>query len=152
MITIKNRQRKISINIEKLTHNTQILLDALDYSDYDVGILLTTNKSIREYNYTYRKKDKPTDILSFPFYPELAAGKRIKPTTDDDKNLGDMIISLEYVKKAAHELGVSLESRLEVLLVHGICHLLGYDHIEDKDYKIMHKKELYLLKILRSRY
>jgi probable rRNA maturation factor len=148
MIYIKNGQRKIAINIAQLKKNTQLLLDALQYADFDISIIITTNTTIRSYNKTYRHMDKPTDILSFPFHPTLKAGERIKPTTDDDKNLGDLIISAEYVQKAAQELHTTFELRMKVLLVHGICHLLGYDHIKDTDYKVMRRKESTLLKKL----
>jgi probable rRNA maturation factor len=146
MIFIKNTLRTTTLDIDALITDAQVILDALQYSDYDVGIWLTTNKTIQKYNLLYRDKDKPTDILSFPFYPHLKAGEKITAHTQDEKNLGDIIISLEYVKKAAQELGVTFENRMKVLLVHGICHLLGYDHIEDADYAIMKKKEQSLLK------
>lgn len=150
MITIRNSQRRIKIDVENLKKQAQFLLDVLKYGDFDLGIWLTTNKTIHQYNLEYRKKDKPTDILSFPFYPHLKAGERIKAQSADEKNLGDLIISLEYVQQAAQELGVSFEQRMRVLLVHGICHLLGYDHILDADYKVMHKKELKLLSQLKK--
>lgn len=146
MITIKSTQRNIKLNIKKLHDDAQKILDALHYQDYDLGIWLTTNKTIRLHNRMYRNKDKATDILSFAFHPHLKAGQRIKPKSSEDKNLGDLIISVEYVQKAAQELDVPLEKRMQVLLVHGICHLLGYDHELDADYKIMHRKEKHLLK------
>jgi len=148
MILIRNTQRKIKVNIEQLKQDIQTILDHLDYPDFDVGLMLTTNFMIRRYNYEYRHKDKPTDILSFPCHTRLKAGQRIKVVDDWDKNLGDMIISLEYVAKDAKKYDTTFESHLKTLLVHGICHLLGYDHITDKEYKQMHKKETELLKIL----
>jgi rRNA maturation RNase YbeY len=151
MILIKNTQRTISINFDRLKKDAQIVLDALKYSDYDLGIWFTTNKTIQKYNHLYRHKNKPTDILSFSHHPELKAGERIKPLSDDDKNLGDLIISMEYVVKDLPRWQMSLDDRMHVLLVHGICHLLGYDHIEDADYKIMHRKEMSLLKILKTK-
>lgn len=150
MILIKNQQRKIAIDLKKLKTDAQQILAALKYDDFDLGILVTTNATIRKYNRDYRHKDKPTDILSFPAHPALQAGKRIKVRSDDDKNLGDLIISAEYVVKDADKLNVTLAERLEVLLVHGICHLLGYDHIEDADWRRMRAKEAILLKKLRS--
>lgn len=149
MILIKNSQRSIAIDVGQLKKDAQIILDALKYSDFDLGIWLTTNRTIHKYNRDYRHKDKPTDILSFPFYPDLQAGKRIVTSTDEDKNLGDLIISLEYVQAEAKKLGVTFEQRMKRLLVHGICHLLGYDHIKDEDYKVMYRKEMALLKKLR---
>lgn len=150
MITIKNRTRRPKINQQKIKKVIQKILDILNYSDYDIGILLTTNKSIRVFNRSYRNKDKPTDILSFSYYPELKAGERIKPKSEEDKNLGDLIISLEYVKKDAQSLGQTLDERMKILLVHGTCHLLGYDHEKDADWKKMQKKENEILKQLKN--
>ena len=146
MITIRNTQRKIKINSAQLKKDAQTILDALDYSDFDLGILITTDKTIHKYNREYRDKDKPTDILSFPYHTELKAGQRIKVKSEEDKNLGDLIIAPEYVMHDLPKWNTTFEKHLQRLLVHGICHLLGYDHIEDADYKIMHKKEMVLLK------
>ena len=145
MITIKNTQRKIKINVNQLRKDAQTILDALDYSDFDLGIWLTSNKMIRAYNKEYREKDKPTDVLSFPYHDTLKAGQRIKVKDDEDKNLGDLILAPEYIQNDLPMWETTFEKHMQRLLVHGICHLLGYDHIEDKDYKIMHKKETALL-------
>lgn len=150
MITIANKQRKVACNREQLTADAQALLKFLNYEDFDLGILLTTEATIQKYNRDYRHKDKPTDILSFPYHTELKAGKRIKVTMPEDKNLGDLIIAPAYVVKDAAKLGVTFESRMQRLLVHGICHLLGYDHIEDADYAVMLKKEKAMLKQLNG--
>lgn len=150
MILIKNSQRSISFDTQQLERDAQIILDAVGYGDYDLGIWLTTNKTIHRYNKEYRHKDKPTDILSFPFYPELKPGQKIKTANEEEKNLGDLIISLEYVQKDAKRFRVSFQERMQQLLVHGICHLLGYDHEKDEDYALMHKKELALLKKIQS--
>ena len=146
MITIRSTQRKIKCDTQQLTADAQALLKFLNYEDFDLGILLTTEATIQKYNRDYRHKDKPTDILSFPYHTDLKAGKRIKVTMPEDKNLGDLIIAPAYVVKDAAKLGITFESRMQRLLVHGICHLLGYDHIEDADYAIMLKKEMGLLK------
>jgi probable rRNA maturation factor len=145
MIIIKNRQRKISFDTETYQKNAQKILDFLGYPDFDLYILLTTNKTIRLYNRDYRNKDKATDILSFPFH-HIAPGTKITPQGQDDKNLGDMIISMEYVVQDAKKLGVSLEQRMYRLLVHGITHLLGYDHMTEAEYKQMYALETKLMK------
>ncbi len=127
----------------------QAILDILDYSDYDIGVWITTNTTIRQYNRDYRHKDKATDVLSFPYHPELKAGERIKPLEDEDKNLGDLILSAEYIVEEAKKYNVTFEERLRLLLVHGICHLLGYDHIIDADFRKMRAKEVAILRNLR---
>lgn len=149
MILIKNSQRKVKINITQLKEDAQILLNALDYSDFDLGIWLCSDAMIRKYNKEYRHKDKVTDILSFPYHPSLKAGTRIKVKADEDKNLGDIMIAPHYVEKDLPRWNQTFGKRMRVLLVHGICHLLGYDHITDADYKIMHKKEVALLHALK---
>jgi probable rRNA maturation factor len=149
MITIKNTQRKIRLDVKQLHKDAQTILRILRYEDYDLGIWLTTNKTICYYNKTYRHKDKATDILSFSYHPSLKAGERIKPKNEEDKNLGDLIISVEYVERVAREMNIDLYKRMQLLLVHGICHLLGYDHERDEDYRVMHRKELALLKHLK---
>ncbi len=148
MVTIHNKQRKIPVDTKQMRAITQKILDILKYSDFDIGILLTNNKTIRDYNRSYRNKDKPTDILSFSYHSDLKPGKRIKVKTEEDKNLGDLILSLEYIKKEAEKLEVSLDERLKVLLVHGICHLLGYDHVTDAQWRSMRAKEAFILKKL----
>src|SRR5262249_44159298 len=99
MITITHEELTTPVNIEQLEKDAQIILDAMGYVDFDLGILLTDNKTIQQFNRDYRDKDVPTDILSFPFYPELKAGEKIVAQTEDDKNIGDLIISLEYIKE-----------------------------------------------------
>lgn len=103
MILIRNTQKKININQKKLQQDAQKILDILGYNDFDLGIWLTTNTTIKKYNHNYRNKDKPTDILSFPYHSDLKAGDKISATTDEDRNLGDIIISPEYVKKIPHD-------------------------------------------------
>ena len=149
MITLKNNQT-ISVDEEQHKKDAQTILKHLGYDDFDLGILLADNKKIHELNKKYRNKDKPTDILSFPFYPELQAGERIVSKSEEEKNLGDIIICPEYVKADLERWGHTFEHRIRTLLVHGIFHLLGYTHIKDSDYEVMKKKEQELLSLLKS--
>lgn len=150
VISIRNAQQLIPIDEQKIVNHAAKILELLDYADYDLGILLCDDETMRTYNKKYRNKDNVTDVLSFPYHPALKPGERICPQTPDDKNLGDLIIAPTHVKKDAEALGVTLEKRLQVLLVHGICHLLGYDHIKDEDYEIMKQQEEYLLHELQK--
>lgn len=145
MIHIRNTQRTIKIDIAQFQKDAQTLLNILKYDDFDLGIWITTNATIQKYNRDFRHKDKPTDILSFPYHDTLKAGQRIKIKAPEDENLGDLIISAAYVTNDAQRLGVTFERRMRRLLAHGICHLLGYDHIKDSEYKVMLAKERELL-------
>lgn len=149
MVTITHSCLDTPYNDTQLKHDAQLLLEALGYDDFDLGILLTNNATIQEYNRAYRHQDKPTDILSFAYHSDLKAGEHITVSEEEDKNLGDLIISLEYVAEDAPQWEQTFEQRMRVLLVHGICHLRGYDHIEDEDYIVMHKEEDRLLRLLR---
>jgi probable rRNA maturation factor len=148
MITIQQSSVVPPYDDAALKADAQAILDILGYSDFDLGILLTDNKTIQEYNRAYRHKDKPTDILSFAYHHDLKAGDPIIIHDPEDKNLGDLIISLEYVRQDAPQWEQTFEQRMRVLLVHGICHLRGYDHIEDEDYIVMYKEEDRLLSLL----
>ncbi len=150
MIVIKNTQRKIKLDIIETQLFIQKVLDILNYSDYDIGFLFVSLKTIQDYNREYRHKDKPTDVISFPFYTNLKTGQKIKPESDEEKNLGDIIICPEYLNQESQKLQVSFKERLEVIIVHSMCHLLGYDHITDSDYKRMRAKEAFILKKSRE--
>jgi probable rRNA maturation factor len=150
MILIKNKQRKIPVDVARLKQDAQTVLHALRYTDFDLSIILTSNRTMRTYNKTYRGKDKVTDILSFPYHPTLKAGERIQVQFPEDKNLGDIIIAPAYVQDDASAWGQSFAERMRILLVHGICHLLGYDHIKDEEYKVMKRKEQSLLRMLQK--
>ncbi len=150
MILINNRQRKIIVNVNQLTTILERMVVATGYKNFDVGVLLTTNKSIQNFNRDFRHQDKPTDILSFPYHAELQAGEKIIVEHEEDKNLGDIVISLEYVEKKAAELERTFEEHLIILLAHGIAHLLNYDHVTDEDYAVMQKVEDKLLKAAKK--
>lgn len=126
------------------------MLNELGYDDFDIGILLTTNATIRKYNHKYRNKDKATDVLSFPFHPDLKAGERIKVSESENKNLGDIVISLEYLKEDCARWNRSFKEHLVAILVHGVAHLLNYDHQTDAEFKVMRKVEKNLLKSVNS--
>ena len=87
MITLKNSQKKIKIDTKKIEQDAAKLLHLLKYADFDLGILITTNKTIRNYNKNFRDKDKATDILSFPYYHDVQAGKRVRVPKGEEKNL-----------------------------------------------------------------
>lgn len=90
----------------------------------DVSLLLTTDKGIRSLNRRYRKKDKATDVLSFPAASDDFFGA--------NGHAGDLAISVETAVMQAQEQGHSLSTELRVLMLHGLLHLAGYDHEADQ--------------------
>lgn len=144
MVNINNEECTTNLNMQQFEKDAQKVLTLMGYGDFDLGILLTDNQAIQCFNRDFRSKDEPTDILSFPFHTELQPGEAIMVETDDDKNVGDLIISLEYIKELCEQENKTINEHLRTLLCHGICHLLGYDHYTESTDKVMKEKETWL--------
>lgn len=91
----------------------------------DVSVLLTDDAEIHALNQQWRGVDKPTDVLSFPLHDDLDA---LGDADEGAISLGDVVISLDTARREAVERGVSLDEVVAHLMVHGVLHLLGYDH------------------------
>ncbi len=150
MIFIQNRVRTIDFDVAAYEKKAATVLEYLNYTNFDLNILITTNRTVKKYNHQYRDKNKATDILSFPYHTELKAGEKIQVKSDDDQAIGDIIIALEYVYKNRHNLEGTFVERMDRMLVHGICHCLGYDHMVDEDYKVMYALEKKLLALIQK--
>ena len=122
----------------------------------EVSILLVDDNHIRELNKTYRGIDAPTDVLSFPMLEfESDDGKReiTDVMNDAEKDgdtviLGDIVISVERALNQAREYNNSFLREMGFLLIHGLLHLLGYDHMDEVDRLEMRQKEESILKML----
>ena len=100
----------------------------------NLTLLLSNNKNIKILNKKFRKKNKPTDILSFPFEKKLNRSKNLY--------LGDIIISYEFMNTPSYIKNLEFKKKIVKTFIHGFLHLLNYDHIKLKDYKKMYKEEL----------
>lgn len=108
---------------------------SLDFDPY-ISVTIVDNDYIHEINRTYRHKDLPTDVISFAFLD----GNPERDNLFHSKKmvvLGEIYISYQKAEEQAKEYGHSLERELKFLFVHGLLHLLGYDHMNEKDEKIM---------------
>ena len=108
----------------------------------ELSIVLTGDAEVRRLNRQYQKKDKTTDVLSFP----LLEGKKLKLGPRETIPLGDVVISVPQTRRQAKEHGVDFREELALLLVHGILHLLGYDHGTIAEEKRMFGLQARLLK------
>ncbi len=104
---------------------------ALDNYDESVSLSITSNEKLEELNNNFLGKKEPTDVLAFPFNNNWREGKAINKNVADYENfkyLGDIFISFPKIKEQAktHKTGIELE--LNIILAHGVLHLLGYDH------------------------
>lgn len=103
--------------------------------DIEITIRIVTAKEIQLLNKTYRKKDKPTNVLSFPY-------------SDDDKEIGDIIICAETVEKESIKQHIHHSKHWAHMAIHGFLHLLGYDHQNELSAHKMEQKEAEILKTL----
>ena len=106
----------------------------------EINILITDDIGIHGINKAARNIDRPTDVLSFPQYefvsPTVFAEELFEPVM-----LGDIVISKERLIAQAEEIGHSFEDELAYLTVHSVLHLLGYDHMDEQDKKLMREHE-----------
>jgi probable rRNA maturation factor len=120
-ILIENRQKKITINRRQIRSSLVRLLKRLRLSDRELSLLLVDNEEIQEINKCYLGRDNPTNVISFAM-SEGDYGD-VNPLL-----LGDIIISVEKALSEGEAAGNSLKESLEFLMIHGLLHLLGYDH------------------------
>lgn len=114
------------------------LLEALSLPDAELSVLLCGDARIQELNRDWRGIDAATDVLSFP-QGTLPGGVPV---------LGDVVVSVPTAARQAADAGHDLRAELRVLLVHGVCHLLGHDHHDEAEARVMRAEEERLLRAL----
>ena len=126
--------------------NVEILNDIYkELTDRDIEVILTTDEEIQKLNKEHREKDAPTDVLSFPLEAQFP-----------NMPLGSIVISIETAQKGADEFNHSIEDEIKLLFIHGLLHLLGYDHeidngeMREKEKEIIEKFNLPKSLIVRN--
>ena len=114
----------------------------------EMAVVLVSPEQIAEYNREFMDRDGPTDVLAFPL-EELEPG-RVPPHVANEPplSLGDVFLCPEEIRRHAAAKGIGFEDYLYLLLVHGILHLLGYDHGDDSDADLMEEREAELLAMI----
>jgi probable rRNA maturation factor len=146
-ILIENRQKKIPINRRQIRSSLGRLLKRLGLEEREVSLLLVDNDEIREINRLYLDRDHPTNVISFAM-SEGDYGD-INPQL-----LGDIIISVERAMSEGESSGLSLKESLDYLMIHGLLHLLGYNHEsgDANEALLMEDKEKELFQHLNRKY
>lgn len=153
-VLIDNRQEKIDVNSKMEALLEQVVQKALETfveEDYEVSISFVDNSEIRALNKQYRNKDTETDVLSFPmmeFEVTEVNYNNEEEFVQEDRLLGDIVISLEKAQEQSVEYGHSFERELAFLVVHGVLHLLGMDHEDEEQEEEMSKKQEEILQLL----
>jgi probable rRNA maturation factor len=153
LVNLKNFQRKWQIDSERVRRFSQKAWNAIgrtgiqQSAETEVSLVFLNLKQMQQYNKDYRKKNYPTDVLSFPVN---------EPIEDNRHYLGDILICVDKARENAEGAQHSLDRELQVLILHGILHLMGYDHETDQgqmhalEYKLR-KKLIRGTRIIRSR-
>lgn len=128
-ITIED-PRWTDISEELIKETLLLTSQQFEEENLELSLVLTNDTAIQKLNHDYREKDKPTNVLSFPNDPPL---------------LGDIVMAYETIEHEAIEQGKEQEHHIRHMLVHGLLHLYGYDHITDEDADEMESLEAEIL-------
>ncbi|XP_061648272.1 endoribonuclease YbeY-like isoform X1 [Phyllopteryx taeniolatus] len=160
-VVVRNLQKVVPLRRARLRKDVNTLRHILGIQKFDLGVVCVDNRRIQHINNIYRKKDEPTDVLSFPFHEDflittfesiglafqgLRPGKIPCPLYRDELNLGDIFLGVEFVMRQCQESSMDLHRALTVVTAHGICHLLGYRHETEEEWSEMLQKENYIIK------
>ena len=118
-VDVARRGLARKVPVRGLGATARRILRLLELTDCELSVALVGDEEIRRLNADYRSRDEPTDVLSFPMEQPPPSGPRL---------IGDVVISVEKAVRQARRRRRSLDDELEVLLIHGILHNLGYDH------------------------
>ncbi len=151
--------KDLGINYEEIAD--KVINYALDYEkcpyEAEISLTLTDNDGIHQVNKEFRDMDRPTDVLSFPLVDYDVPGEFdfleemdecFNPETGE-LMLGDILISLDKVEEQANEYGHSVTREYAFLIAHSMLHLMGYDHMEEDEAKIMESKQEAILNALK---
>jgi len=119
LIDIINEQKVIEVDVDLLGEMAVRILEILGRQGVELCVVLTDNADIQALNREYLDRDRPTNVISFP----QQEGEGLQGS-----HLGDVVISVERAAEEALEAGIETMDRIRALLVHGICHLCGYNH------------------------
>jgi len=133
---ILNRQTKVRIAVAPLERFLREIRSVAKIADGEVSIAFVTDAEIARWNESYRSKKGPTDVLSFPAFPRRNAdrntsAKHGKTHPAEARFLGDIAIAPETARRYAKKHGRTLAGELRILMLHGVLHLMGYDHESD---------------------
>ena len=126
----------------KMNDAFKLICDEEEIKECSINLKVMSDKSIQKLNKKYRSKDTSTNVLSF-------SNEDISKTITG--NLGDIAISYEFVKRESVELDIEFDDHMIHMLIHGVYHILGFDHNNNKMAEVMENKEIKLLKKLNIR-
>ena len=141
-VLIEDRQNRLKLPKDDIRTTARRVLSALGYPDAQLSVLIVSDEQIAELNATYLNHTGPTNVISFPMQEGPFA--EITPEL-----LGDVVISADTAHREAAEAGMEMMERFNQLLIHGILHLVGYDHVNsEKEAAVMEEKSNELMQLI----
>ncbi len=121
-VSVLNRQDRVPVDRRKIGAAARRTLKTLGYEGYELTIVLVDDREITRLNRQYFHRNRPTNVISFPLMDD-------SPVSLRSRILGDVVISAETAQRDAREAGEKAEGEILFLMIHGILHLAGYDHV-----------------------
>lgn len=148
-INLRDEQKLLDFELRYLPFLEKLILGKFperfeSADDFQIDVAIVTDEEIKNLNRDYRHKDYVTDVLSFAYEESSVAF----PVSGEAKPLGEIMISFDQVKRQAVEFKTGVEKEFYLLLIHGILHLLGYDHMEYEEAATMEMLEDQILRTL----
>jgi probable rRNA maturation factor len=134
-VYLSNATRKSGLDFRAIERTADALLAALGERDSSLSISFVRDPKIRELNRTFRALDKPTDVLSFPLVEPGNA------YSGAERLLGDIVISVDTARRQAADYDAPIGREVQRLLIHGVLHLLGHDHVDPAERAAMEAEE-----------
>jgi probable rRNA maturation factor len=135
---VGNRQRRVRVSTSRLRATAEVALSALGRDDRDVHVSVVDDPTIRRLNARYLRRRTTTDVLAF----DLEAGFH---APGPSRLMGEVIVCADTARRQAKRVGVSVALELDLLLVHGLLHLAGWDDHEPREARLMHEREREIL-------
>ncbi len=132
----RNDVRGSGVDARALKRTMKTLLAEVDEKDSSISITLVDDAAIQEINRAHRGKDKSTDVLSFPMFDDTIEDPEI-----EERLLGDIVISVETARRQATDYDAPLQQEIYRLLIHGLLHVMGHDHMEPEERAAMEAEE-----------
>lgn len=136
MIHYRNDVRASGVDARALKRTLRALLVAVGEGESGISVSIVTDETIREINREHRGKDAPTDVLSFPLFD----GEHDEPHIEE-RLLGDIVISVDTARRQADAYDAPLQREIYRLLIHGLLHVMGHDHMEAEERSEMEAEE-----------
>ncbi len=139
MIHYRNAARARDVDSRALVAAAKRLLAAVDEADAALSLSIVSDAAMRVINRDHRGKDRTTDVLSFALDGETARDATRRQTPE--RLLGDVVISVETARRQAADYDATLQEELYRLLIHGLLHVLGHDHMRPDERRVMQREE-----------